>query len=76
MKKEEFPLEIIRSYHNTLLSLVKTIRGYKEMIREDDFMDIKWKCSVARNLVGVEADAREVIEKIGELREEYNCVSY
>ena len=76
MKNKDFGLKLIRRYHTMLLVLAKTLSDYKEMIREDDFMDIKWKCDVARDFVQVEKHAKEIIKKIKELREEYKCLDY
>jgi len=76
MSNKDFGLKLIRKYHGTLLRFAKVLREIRELIRKDDFMDMEWKCDVARNFVQTEKDAREVVGKIRELREEYKCLDY
>jgi len=73
MKDKKFALKMIRDYHSILLKSVETTEGIKEMIKKDDFMDMKWKIRVAKLLTGAEIDSRAIVDKIRELREEYNC---
>lgn len=73
---EKFELKLIRNYHSTLLKSVKTLGGIKKEMTKDDFMDIKWKCRVARLLVEIEANIQNIVNKIRELRKEYNCVEF
>lgn len=76
MKDKDFGLKLIRKYYGMLLRLARLLRDTKEMIKKDDFMDIKWKCDVARDFVRVEKHAKEIVKKIKELREEYKCLDY
>ena len=72
----DYALKLIRDYHAILLGFAKTMRGYQEVIREDDFMDTKWKCKVARGFVRVEEEAQGITKKIEEIRREYKCWDY
>ena len=72
----EYPLYLIRRYHETLLSYANSDVKLKKMLRGSSFMPFLWKHEVAQLITKGKETVKEIAQTIGTLRKDYGCVDY